>query len=344
MNKKTNILVRVDSTNDMGIGHVMRCIALSQHCQDLGLRVWFASCSQLDEIQTLIQNEGFQHHLFSSKKGSLNDAEQTLALADMISANKIILDGYHFSKSYIEKLSSNGKKVVIFSDADLISEKVDAVINQNLYAHSSQYPSNIKQFLGLEHLLLRKEFRQYKDFERMRINTVNKLLITLGGADPNNVSMQIVEILERYRQRRLAITIILGAGYLYHEQIKRITQSCFHEYTFAENVKNISDYMKNADIGLTAGGSTCWELIVMQLPSIIVTLSENQERVAQTMTSFGYGVSVGWYDATFFENTLLNELDRMVSNPNRVNEFISKMKEIQVASLAFQIAEYLSLT
>jgi spore coat polysaccharide biosynthesis predicted glycosyltransferase SpsG len=48
-----------------------------------------------------------------------------------------------------------------------------------------------------------------------------------------------------------------------------------------------------ADLALTAGGSTCWELAHLGVPMLIVSLAENQLRVAHALQLAGAAVYVG---------------------------------------------------
>ena len=55
------------------------------------------------------------------------------------------------------------------------------------------------------------------------------------------------------------------------------------------------EWMAWADLAIAAGGSTNWELAFMGLPSVIITVAENQSAIAQQLGKMGVTISLGWY-------------------------------------------------
>src|SRR5262249_52170270 len=48
-----------------------------------------------------------------------------------------------------------------------------------------------------------------------------------------------------------------------------------------------------ADLGISAGGSTCWEMAFMGLPALAITLADNQQPVVRELDRQGVVVSLG---------------------------------------------------
>jgi len=61
------------------------------------------------------------------------------------------------------------------------------------------------------------------------------------------------------------------------------------------DVTDMSDLMAWADVSISAGGSTCWELSLMGLPSLILIISENQRANVEALEMVGLGVNLGWH-------------------------------------------------
>jgi spore coat polysaccharide biosynthesis predicted glycosyltransferase SpsG len=48
-----------------------------------------------------------------------------------------------------------------------------------------------------------------------------------------------------------------------------------------------------ADIAVSAGGSTCWEMTFMGVPLAIISLAENQKPIAEGLDWYGAGLNLG---------------------------------------------------
>jgi spore coat polysaccharide biosynthesis predicted glycosyltransferase SpsG len=57
----------------------------------------------------------------------------------------------------------------------------------------------------------------------------------------------------------------------------------------------MTELMAWADVAVSAGGSTCWEIAFMGLPSLVLVLSENQQGIATGLDEAGVVLNVGWY-------------------------------------------------
>ncbi len=52
--------------------------------------------------------------------------------------------------------------------------------------------------------------------------------------------------------------------------------------------------MTGADIAISAGGSTCWELAFLGLPALFIVTADNQRGIAQGLGEAGAAVNLGW--------------------------------------------------
>ena len=60
-------------------------------------------------------------------------------------------------------------------------------------------------------------------------------------------------------------------------------------------MENMPELMAWADIAISAGGSTNWELAFMGLPSIVITIAENQKAIAAELDRQGVIINLGWH-------------------------------------------------
>ncbi len=154
----------------------------------------------------------------------------------------------------------------------------DIVLNQNIYADMSfyQYYEPYTRFLlGTKYALIRKEFLKWSGWHRDIPEVARKILVTFGGSDPDNVTHKVIEAVRTVDLDGLEVKVVVGGANphfdLIYETVKDLSN-----FTLIKNTENMSELVAWADIAISAGGSTCWELFFMGIPSIIIPIAENQ--------------------------------------------------------------------
>ncbi|MEH2349515.1 MAG: UDP-2,4-diacetamido-2,4,6-trideoxy-beta-L-altropyranose hydrolase [Nostoc sp.] len=293
------LFIRVDASTQIGTGHVMRCLALAQAWQDAGGQVIFVMAIEAPDLKTRLKVEGIEVIYLPIQIGSAEDAEETGKLAREFDASWVVVDGYHFGAKYQEIIKESELKLLFIDDYGHAKEHhADIVLNQNIHAYEGLYINRqpyTKLLLGTSYSLLRREFWQWRGWERSLPLIAQKLLVTLGGADPDNVTLKVIEGLQQVEVEGLEAVVVVGGSNPHYEQVRSASQkSCFPIH-LKRNVTNMPELMAWADLAVTAGGSTCWELAFMGLPSLVLILAENQRVIAEKLEAMGVVVNLGWH-------------------------------------------------
>ena len=318
MKKNTeNLFIRADSTNTIGTGHVMRCIALAQAWQEHDGKVTFLSHCESDKIKQRILNEGFEFLPIKMPHPDPSDLKNVLnyltAIRNPQSAirNWIVLDGYHFTPDYQKAIRKNDYKLLVIDDmAHLDYYHADILVNQNINAPDLNYScdKNTIQLLGCDYVMLRREFLEYKNCKREIPEKAKKILVTLGGADPDNVTLKVIETLKLLNDPDLEVKVVVGPSNPHLKKLQSAIrnpcpvkrETCLTGAQFVihilQNVTDMPSLMARADMAITAGGTTCCEIAFMGLPYIILVLAENQKRVAEKLDEHGAAINLGWYE------------------------------------------------
>ena len=310
----------------------MRCIALTQAYLEQGNQVTFLMSAASSGLKSRLQTEGIEIAYLSALSGTQNDAEQTISIASAAKATWIVIDGYQFGADYQQTIKSAGFKLLFIDDYGHANYYwADIVLNQNLYAHENLY-SNRESYttllLGSDYALLRKEFWSWQDWQRTIPTVACKILVTLGGADPDNVTLNVIYALEQIYIDNLEVVVVVGASNSHYKKLQDVTQGSKIKITFQQNVTDMPRLMAWADVAITAGGSTCWELAFMGLPSLVIILADNQCKIAEKLDSMGIFINIGWhYEVNSYNlGRILNQL--LISHKNR--ERISKFSQLLV--------------
>jgi UDP-2,4-diacetamido-2,4,6-trideoxy-beta-L-altropyranose hydrolase len=289
------LLIRADGDARIGTGHVMRCLALAQGWQDAGGHVQLAMASSTPTLEERLKAEGIKVFHLAKRPGSAEDATQVVSLARQIDASWVVTDGYHFGAAYQQIIKASGQCLLFIDDYGHAGHyAADLVLNQNIYADRSLYTScrpNTCLLLGTRYALLRREFWKWCSRRRKVPPVARRVLVTLGGADTDNVTLKVIQALQLTEIDRLEAVVVIGGSNPHAEKLRSAIRN--RDIRLEHNVTDMPALMAWADLAVSAGGSTCWELAFMGLPSVILVLAENQQPVAVGLDAAGAAVSLG---------------------------------------------------
>ena len=274
MNK--NLIIRADATYRIGTGHVMRCIALGQAWQDSGGKVVFISHCESDALWKRIAAVGIEFISLDKPHPDHFDSKFTIdTLRTQNSELKpwVVVDGYHFDPAYQKAVRSAGFHLLVIDDmAHWPEYHADIILNQNLGAEKLKYNCgpDTTLLLGPRYALLRQEFMAWHDWQREIPEVAHKVLVTMGGGDPDNVTQKVIEALSQVEIEGLEAVVVVGGSNPYFQELESAVHGVKVPVRLVRNAANMPELMAWADVAVTAGGSTCWELAFMGLPALIL--------------------------------------------------------------------------
>ena len=314
------LLIRADASVSIGTGHIMRMIALAQAWQNGGGEAVFLCAEITPALEARLKEEGFLLEKIQASPGSRNDLEATCAAIARYGAASIpvALDGYQFDADFQLGLKKAGCRLLVMDDYGHASfYHADWVLNQNICASEELYARrtlHTRLLLGTKFALLRREFLKYRAWQREIPETASKVLVTLGGADPDNVTGKVIEALAPLD---IEVRVVVGGSNPHLQKLQQAVASLQTQPAKIELVPNPTDMpalMAWADLAIAAGGSTAWELAFLGLPSLFVILAENQVGIATELESAGFGVCLG-RGVDFDKGELQIALRRVLENP-----------------------------
>ena len=310
------IIIRADASTQMGTGHVMRCIALAQAWQEQGGAVVMVSA----EIPTLLRDRLGVENIESRLIEADNDAQATIQIAQEIGAEWVVVDGYQFDSYYQRMIKSADLQLLFIDDyGHCDAYCADFVLNQNSYADSLLYAKRepyTQLLLGSRYVLLRREFWQWRGWQRPQPQTPYHVLVTLGGSDPDNVTGKVIDALHSWTAFPLQLTVLVGGGNPHYEDLEARVKRSPHRVELRRNVTDMPRLMSEANIAISAGGSTCWELAFMGLPNLIIVLAENQVAVGKNLDEVGVASNLGWWHELSAE-TICQQIQTILGDVSR---------------------------
>jgi UDP-2,4-diacetamido-2,4,6-trideoxy-beta-L-altropyranose hydrolase len=295
----------------MGTGHVMRCLALAQAWQESGGEVLFVTAELNPAITRRLHNEGMKIAKLASVSANENDAHEVAALARQECAPWIVLDGYQFNSAYQRCIKNAGFRLLLVDDNGQRGPYcADVILNQNAYARAAMYSGSdpaVELLLGPDYALLRKEFNSWRNWPRQVKPVARDLLITMGGSDPENFTARVLSALCEVDLAALEITVVIGGANPHKDSLRQLESRRGRNIRFQVDVENMAEVMAGADLAISAAGSTCYELALLQVPMVLLALADNQRPTAQALANAGAAIDAGWFtdfDPQRFANLL----------------------------------------
>ena len=310
------LLIRADASTAMGTGHIMRCLALAQVWQDAGGDVTFLMAEATPAIEERLKTEGMYVLREAVASGSTIDAESTAGLANRIGVEWVVVDGEQFDRNYLSKLSVRPYRILLIDDyASRPAAPVHMILNMNTGATEHEYRNrepSTRLLRGESFALLRREFTARPHVREIG-RAVKRLLVTLGGSDPDDLSPRIAGALCQLN----GVEIVIVTGYAY-QRLSELTR----EHPTLRVVANASDMasqIADSDLAIIIAGGTLWELLYMQCVVVSYSRNQVQERVLNLLDQKGAVRSLGNI-RNFDEDALLDAvIDLAESTDKRVN-------------------------
>lgn len=291
------LLLRADASSRIGTGHIMRCIALAQGWREAGGRVVFAHAETTGAMARRLEAERLESVGIDAAPGSVDDAARTSAIARELEAAWVVADGYAFGAAWQEAVKRAGLRLLLADDCGHAeSYCADLILNQNLHADAALYSrraSHTRLLLGAKFVQLRREFAAWGNWRRSFPEVADKVLVTLGGGDPDNATAKVLRALARLKG--VEATVVVGGSNPNRAAIEALAESLGGGFKVVVGPANMPELMASADLAVSAGGSTSWELAFMGLPTVAIAIADNQRPIVQSLVGAGCAADAGWF-------------------------------------------------
>ncbi|MFN2448652.1 MAG: UDP-2,4-diacetamido-2,4,6-trideoxy-beta-L-altropyranose hydrolase [Candidatus Baltobacteraceae bacterium] len=258
-------VIRADAAQQLGSGHVIRTLVLARALAARGATVTYAMREGDGDMREFVRAAGFR----------VDPAEPP----DTASApvDLLVVDCYALGARYERSMRPYAKTIAVIDDLADRAHDCDVLIDQNVPGsgagrYAGLVPAHARCLLGPRYALLREEFRPYWPGVRVRAS-LERILVAMGGFDAQNQTMKVLRAIGALRAAP-AVDVVLPQDAPHAAQVRALCQE--RRYTYRGRAGNIATLMESADLCIGAAGMTTWERCAMGLPSIVITLAQNQ--------------------------------------------------------------------
>ena len=307
-----NVAFRFDAESNIGIGHLMRCIALAEELIKRGNNCFFLTKTNEEKLIKKIKKTGCIFEKLPYDLDIISDSDYVGSFCINNNIKWIVTDHYKIDTKYINNLKSYNLKVLSIDDNANIFYPSDIVVNQNIGAEKLDIliSEKTKLLVGPSFVLIRDELLK-RNLKKIK-NNVSNILITLGGTDPDNFILKILKSLEDIN-RNIKKTVILGPFNKNYNKIKKYKKNTNQNIKLVKTPDDITDIYINSDIAISAGGISNYELAYFGIPNIIIIVAKNQENIAYEMNEKKVSFSIG-NKKDFKEEILFNKMQELIYN------------------------------
>lgn len=290
---KAKVYFRADGSAKIGLGHVYRSLALAEMISG-EFECHFIIREPLPQLVTEIMKVCVSYHVLQATKDDVQEAQ--MIVSNLVAPKDIVvLDGYHFVTEYQQVFKDNGNKLVCIDDIHAYHFVADVVINHagglGVKDYSIEDYSNL--CLGLEYALLRKPFRDAAINREQREIEKGSVFICLGGADPNNDTIEILHKCENLFYINKCY-LILGSAFLYENELYEFIKESDLEIEVLRNLdaKSMVHIMEKCGVAITPPSSVSFEYLAVSGELYLKIIADNQIKIYNYFVNEGYAKDV----------------------------------------------------
>jgi UDP-2,4-diacetamido-2,4,6-trideoxy-beta-L-altropyranose hydrolase len=294
------LVLRADASAEGGTGHMMRVLALTEAWLDAGGRARWLVAEAPGPLLDRIAGEGVEIDRMGVPATTSGDAAFVRAALARDPSAMAVIDGLGFGSAYLAALGDLGRRALLIDDmADQPTYPVGLLLNQNAHADRAEYPADAtcRFLLGTRYVLLRREFVPAPP-PRTTPGRARRLLVTFGGSDPTGMTARTIEalrLLPGTMQRDLEVRVIVGAANPDADRLSTLDVSRHGgpHLVVERSVDDMPSRMAWADLAITSGGSTVWELARTGCPALVVETVPVERRLVSGLARLGLFGHVG---------------------------------------------------
>ena len=297
-----------------GMGHLIRCQTIANEFEQNNIEINFFLDSDIN-YDYKFKNLTY----FKWEELNIN-----------IHYDVIFIDSYEATEDIYNNLQKKTNLVIYIDDFERIDYPKGIIINfapdsKELFFKNRNKDS--EYLLGLDYIPIRKEFLKYKNLKKEK-----KLFIMLGGSDTANLSLNIIEALKDIDIKKVIVSNneITSNKLSKYDNVKVLFQS---------NDDELIKEMATSSYAISTASMSLYELSFLQIPTIIIAVSQNQITGVSQMLKNKLAISyvdtmrLNWEKNISFQLKNLMEYKQIVDNQidglgvKRIYEYIIKRLE-----------------
>lgn len=280
------ILIRADASQDIGFGHLLRMRSVAEALARRGATVEIVghgvrAAADAGPPWSIVKFDG-------PAADASADLVRTTGLLGSPGPDVLIVDHYGLGEDWERGIAdrSPGTRIVAIDDLPARTHAVDVLVDPNLGSTGPRAAAGTAPLIlaGTAYAPLGDEYRAPAP-ERPDPPTSPNVLVALGGGRSGIVGRIAEALTMEPRLRHVRFTFVVP------DPGERTTVARILDgqpgCTVHGRVPTMRSLLERADLVVGAGGTSAWQRLRLGLPSVMVTLANNQLRTGRALHDLG---------------------------------------------------------
>ena len=298
------IFFRTDFNSKIGYGHFYRCFSLAEIVE------------KNHQINFVFNKNVTNSELIKSIPYSttfINEEKEFFTYLQP--GNIIVIDSYDFNEQLQNQLNDLFIKLVVIDDLNNMNYDCNAVINHGVLFSEKEYKHSEKTkfYLGLDYLMVRKEFRDISKVKSQRkpFNRIDNVFICFGGSNQEALIKKTVDILSNLEVKKISI---LASNLNLNELL--LKNSEILQVEIYENLKPnaIINILQNSDFAILPASTILLEAFTVGIPIISGWFEENQKYSLEKFEKMGLIINLDNFKSENYDSNLINAIKLLKNN------------------------------
>lgn len=333
------VLFRVDAGPDIGLGHLQRSLSLASALHQFGATCIFLT-NRVPAVQNRVKAFGFEADgIEALEPGGAENLKSTLRKVIQHRCDAVVVDSYDVDADYLGQVRATGLFVVAIDDLARHPFPCQLVVNGGVHASQLPYCSSsgdTRFLLGPRYALLLPEFCDTP--HRAVQKTATNVLVTLGGADPHNLMPMLLNLLDDL-PGKFTVTAIVGPFFNNCSKVQAMAKDCRRSVLLVRSPDSIRDLMLKADLAISAGGQTLYELAAAGTPTVAIQVADNQAPSVRALVAKGTVCMGGCVGEAQLLDRVMEGVERLLGDSEARVRMIAAGQQLLDGQGANRIAE-----
>ncbi|TMF32758.1 MAG: hypothetical protein E6I30_09640 [Chloroflexi bacterium] len=306
MTERTRFAFITEGGAESGLGHVARCTALAEAAAAAGASVSFVVTPD-PTVLALLRDKWTD---VVPVPWAIDPGAALGALRSR-GADVVVVDGYSAGPEFLRALRSVAGQVVAVDDGGDRPLPVDVVVNGGVSAERLPYrckPDTLF-LLGPRYALVDPRYAEppcRSDSERVR-----RALICLGGGSHEGASLKALGAVDAAAPDDCAVDVAVGSFSHNWPALDAAARATRHRVSIHCDRFGLRDLMLAADVAVSGGGVTLYELAATATPAVVVQMADNQARNVKGFEQAGAALAAGAAGEAALGESLAKALRRL---------------------------------
>jgi len=279
-----NVVFQLEADAQIGVGHLMRCMVIADELKKEEKVCYFLSRELAVPLRKLVVQKGHKVCTIDSEQSALKQLES-------LRPEWTIVDNYELDATFERRVCDVSRRLLVIDDLANRTHYCDFLLDQSPLRTKADYQSRVNEncqfLLGANYVLIRPEFRT---FRKSSITSWEKALISLGGADPDNITLVILKALESVPQMKsIKWSVIAGVANLHWKALDHYVARSQLDITLIKESSNIASLLADNDFAIGAAGGMAWERSCIGIPTLTIPIADNQRSGLEVIRHFRLG-------------------------------------------------------